>query len=77
MHRIVQTILGVLLLGVAGVLAIGAVNAKGTVALDWPTAAVILAFATIGGFFVSKSLMTDLFKTVASAATRARKGPTP
>lgn len=76
MNRLVQTIVGVVLLGVAGVLAIGAVSSKGAVVMAWPLAAVILVFATIGGFFVSKSLMTDAIKTVAGAVKRV-KPPTP
>lgn len=75
MTRIVQTVLGVLLLGVSAFLAIGSVTAKGAVAMDWPVAVIILAFATIGGFFVSKSLMVEAIRTVASAAKRAGKKP--
>lgn len=75
MTRLVQTVLGVALLGVSAFLAIGSVTAKGAVALDWPVAAIILAFATIGGFFVSKSLMVDAIRTVAGAAKGLRKKP--
>ena len=72
MNRIVQTIIGVALLGLAGVMAIGAVTSKGAVVMAWPLAVVILAFATIGGFFCSKSLMTEAIKTVAGAVRRAK-----
>ena len=73
MSRLVQTVLGIAMLGVGAFLAIGSITAKGAVALEWPTAVVILAFATVGGFFVSKSLMTDLVKSVTSAVKRVRK----
>ena len=78
MNKIVQTILGVVLLGVAAVLAFGAVTSKGAVVLSWPLASCILTFATIGGFLASKSLMESAIKAVADAARRARKsGTTP
>ena len=72
MNRIVQTIIGVVLLGLAGVMAIAAMTSKGAIVLAWPHAVVILAFATIGGFFCSKSLMTEAIKTVAGAVRRVK-----
>jgi len=72
MNRVVQTVLGILLLVVAAVLALGTVTSKGSVVLAWPLASIILTFAVVGGFFVSKSLMTDAIKTVAGAVRRAK-----
>ena len=78
MSRVAQSLLGALLLVMAGAMALLAVTSKGVVVMTVPLAAVILVFAGIGGFFVSKSLMTDAIKTVAGAVRRARKsGATP
>ena len=78
MSRVAQSVLGALLLVMAGAMALLAVTSKGVVVMTVPLAAVILVFAGIGGFFVSKSLMTDAIKTVAGAVRRTRKsGATP
>jgi len=78
MSRVAQSLLGALLLVMAGAMALLAVTSKGVVVMTVPLAAVILVFAGIGGFFVSKSLMTDAIKTVAGAVRRTRKsGATP
>lgn len=75
MNRILQTVLGVAMLGFAAVLALGAIRptADGAVSMAWPVAVVVLAFTVMGGFFVSKSLMTDALKTLAGAARKARR----
>ena len=72
MNRAMQTIIGIALLGVAGFLAISAVDNKGVVVMAWPTATVILTFTAIGGHLISKSLWTDAAKNVAQVL-RARK----
>lgn len=72
MNRVFQSILGVVLLGVAGTLAIGAVTSKGAVVMEWPLASIILAFAVLGGFLISKSLMVEAIKTVSSAVKKAK-----
>jgi hypothetical protein len=75
--RLAQSVLGVLLLAVAAVLALSAVTSKGVVVLTWPLASVIAGFGVTGGFFISKSLMVDAIKTVAGAAFWRVKPPTP
>jgi len=81
MTRVVTTLVGVGLLALAAFLAVAAIRpaADGTVSLSWSVAAIILLCVGMGGFFVSRSLMTDFIRTVASAARRARKSgaPTP
>ena len=68
MTRIVQTVLGALLLAVAAALALSAVTSKGTVVLTWPLASVVGGFGVTGGFFVSKSLMSETIATGVKAA---------
>jgi len=68
MSRVAQSLLGALLLAVAAVLAVSAVTSKGAVVLTWPVASVIAGFGVTGGFFVSKSLMSETIATILKAA---------
>lgn len=75
MNRIVQTVLGALLLAVAAVLALSAVTSKGVVVLTWPLASVIAGFGVTGGFFVSKSLMSAAISGAVKAARDVLRKP--
>ena len=75
-NRIVQSVLGALLVLAALVLAGVSVTSKGAVVMEWPLASICLTALILGGFLISKSLMTDAIKTVAGAVRRV-KPPTP
>ena len=68
MSRVAQSVLGALLVLGALVLAGVSVTSKGAVVLTWPVASVIAGFGVTGGFFVSKSLMSETIATILKAA---------
>jgi len=70
--RVAQSVLGALLVLGALVLAGVSVTSKGAVVMAWPLASICLTALILGGFLVSKSLMTDAIKTVAGAVRRAK-----
>lgn len=73
MRRVVETMVGIILLGVAGTLAIGSVTSKGAVSMEWPLAVVILTLVAAGGHLVSKSLWTSVVGDAVKAIKAWRK----
>ena len=72
MNRVVQSIVGIVLLMVAAAVALASVTSKGAVVMTWEVVAVVLAFATVGGFMCSKSLMVEMLSTVAKTVKRSK-----
>ena len=76
MNRIVQSVLGGLLVLAALVLAGVSVTSKGAVVMEWPLASICLTALVLGGFLISRSLMVEAIGTIAKVVRRV-KPPTP